>query len=972
MTSARERSSSAGAGVPHQRDLPVSFHLAGDAQIDETISNGRMRANTAPSIVDEESDTVQHQEKQDIPEIPPSGSSEDEELKLAQTMALAIQNNPNLTRDEIRKLIQTTTGGTKPASLMSTNNGSETSGSAVLQPSLLIPGRLMSGFFQSDEAEKEGDNVSSGKDGKKKSFRFDGSLRERAKGRLSEIWTSSGANSNSIRGKDEGDIKDAQASGHSSLSSTTGKDNSSRSSFRKERNHVRSPPVSPLTTPMVIADDNKFKSIVSPASASMTTSKSVPIRMIGIAWKRRGGMGKYSANGAWERRRIELQGTKLLYYRTDGDTTDEQVSPSASRDDASLTASAVMPSMDDNNNPEGVVIARRQTWLESATSKAASSWVVNDQDHTTPRGHIDLAKEKATVNAAFGHSNAPSPFAISIKVRAETKWKLCFDYHRTQMEWLAALTDVVVQGSVDSYNSNILIAADPSNQTESALFHPPQVNHPPTDSNEPAVSRRLWMMESYTVSTTQNVDNDHSDSENEDDSESSSLDERDDDVEESVTISRGASDPMTLSASHTSIVEGAKKVLFIPERYLAFVSGIVNASLAYARASSTSTENFWYAVVVVNFCVLWCLVKEPDWRGMVSQPEMRSAQPSRCDKQQRRENTKRKAAAIEPKSTVTGRSTDPSAYIPMAGSTTVKLKHTTDLPVNDKNEVFAGWCDPPGDILAVRSHGYSLTKKKIPSPGSLYNCARVDIFESPSRYPDMALRVKLPSVDFKDDDRPKTWRTPDVLIVSIALPTDPPKLGRSSSDGGGYTVTCYFTMTQETRDILRRVTADDYDPSKENIDDIQKSTVNAVRLLEEWVRRAPTDPSWFSRFKVVPNAHNLKEIGMPAWISKYNGKPFLIKRPGTTGFIFEHPELSCLEFDVSLHPFPYIAKQAICFMKESYFKKVLVSFGFVIEGKSDDQLPECVIGCMQLCYPDPAHAISGASFFDGTSKRSFQ
>jgi hypothetical protein len=179
-------------------------------------------------------------------------------------------------------------------------------------------------------------------------------------------------------------------------------------------------------------------------------------------------------------------------------------------------------------------------------------------------------------------------------------------------------------------------------------------------------------------------------------------------------------------------------------------------------------------------------------------------------------------------------------------------------------------------------------------------------------------------------------------------------------------------MTQETRDILRRVTADDYDPSKENIDDIQKSTVNAVRLLEEWVRRAPTDPSWFSRFKVVPNAHNLKEIGMPAWISKYNGKPFLIKRPGTTGFIFEHPELSCLEFDVSLHPFPYIAKQAICFMKESYFKKVLVSFGFVIEGKSDDQLPECVIGCMQLCYPDPAHAISGASFFDGTSKRSFQ
>lgn len=127
----------------------------------------------------------------------------------------------------------------------------------------------------------------------------------------------------------------------------------------------------------------------------------------------------------------------------------------------------------------------------------------------------------------------------------------------------------------------------------------------------------------------------------------------------------------------------------------------------------------------------------------------------------------------------------------------------------------------------------------------------------------------------------------------------------------------------------------------------------------------------FIRSPVVPNAHNLKEIGMPGWISNYNGKPFLIKRPGVTGFIHHHPELSCLEFDISLHPFPYLAKQGICFMKDSYFKKVLVTFGFVIEGKSEDELPECILGCMQLCYPDPAHAIQAADFFSGTAPRSF-
>jgi len=57
-------------------------------------------------------------------------------------------------------------------------------------------------------------------------------------------------------------------------------------------------------------------------------------------------------------------------------------------------------------------------------------------------------------------------------------------------------------------------------------------------------------------------------------------------------------------------------------------------------------------------------------------------------------------------------------------------------------------------------------------------------------------------------------------------------------------------------------------------------------------------------------------------------------------------------------------------MKDSFFKKILVSFGFCIEGRTDDELPECLIGLMQLCYPDPVHAIQGADFFAGRSPRS--
>lgn len=312
-------------------------------------------------------------------------------------------------------------------------------------------------------------------------------------------------------------------------------------------------------------------------------------------------------------------------------------------------------------------------------------------------------------------------------------------------------------------------------------------------------------------------------------------------------------------------------------------------------------------------------------------------------------------------------------FKPVAGSSSMRIKTIEETPVNDVGHVFAGWMPGKADEIQVRSHGYKSTKAKIPSPGELYECTKMDILDGKKRYPDMVTRVTLPEISFPNDPATKTWNAPDRFIVSVSLPTDPPKLYASSDDGGGYTIAMYYTMTQETRDILKRITADGYDPKSEPTpNNVQKSKVNAVRLFEEWCRLAPTDNSWMSRMKVVPMGHNFDEIGLPGWISKYNGKPFLIKRPGQTGFLYKHPEQSCLEFDISLYPFPYIAKQGICFIKDSYLKKVVVTFGFVIEGRSDDELPECLIGLTTLCYPDPDHLLKGDDFFAGTYPRSYE
>ncbi len=303
---------------------------------------------------------------------------------------------------------------------------------------------------------------------------------------------------------------------------------------------------------------------------------------------------------------------------------------------------------------------------------------------------------------------------------------------------------------------------------------------------------------------------------------------------------------------------------------------------------------------------------------------------------------------------------------PKAGSTSVRIRDVTDQAVDKDGKIVAGWREPDPTTVQVRGTGYSSwKKKKVGSPGSLYRCVKADVFESQQRYPDMASRVKLPKVRYDDNDGHlmKTWVSPDMFVVSFALPTDPNNKNKSY-DGPGYTVTMYYAMQQETRDILRRITSEDYDASKEKGSD-NTSKINAIRLLEKFCREAPTDDKMMTRFKVIARADNLEEIGLPSWISKFNGKPFLVKRRGTTGFLYSHPKRSCMEFDISLHPFPFLAKKAISCMKQSYFKKTIATFGFCIEGRDEDELPECLLGAFQLCYPDPVHAIQGEQLFAG-------
>ena len=927
---------------------------------------------------------------------PRATSEEDAEIRRAKAMALAIQKNPSLSADEIQKLV----GQSEQAQLIDQKKKKEGGGM-----SLLIPGRLASAFQLDSNATNTKDTSAtlSSSSTKSNSGRVYENVISPSVPKKAPVSTSSTTVTTtptvSITATVTATPKDAAASGPTTATDTPPVVSLSDASNQQPQQQQQQQPQkskvpgsitsSTETSPSnrgTTKQQTRKNSVLQNIQSTFAKDDSPPkprekARLSAVLWKRRSGLGKLSAKNAWERRRVVLRGNFVEYYLTEAELEEDNGS-----DDAENTNG------NGQTGAEGAVPAdlsssgKKQNWFEQAMSTP-----FGNDDRNAARGTMDLLKEKASVAAASGHSGAPTPFAISIKAKGETKWKFCFDSHALQMQWLMALTDVVVSESVDHYNGQLLQAADPTHN-ESPMFFSQQATamHPRNNVKSEAdigdgagQENRLWMLEKYVVRSPlmegetelEQMDDDEesvTDDDNSEEEEEGEHGTRDFVVEEPVVASDGISKAKTT----TSVDWGFKGM----DLYVAIA--VVNMALVASSATNTSMESFWHIIAFANM-TLWIILLKQQEKPKPA-PSLDVGSPATASRAAiiRADGTKVVKASGKgrkfkkgkgTKGSETTGSSETKPFKPKAGSTTLRIEKPTDPAVKD-GHTFAGWRAPGGENLLVRSHGYLSSKKKIPSNGTMYELVHCDIFEGPNRYPDMAKRVELPKVQFGDDGEasgPKTWTAPDIFVVCVSLPTDPPKLTKSSDDGGGYTIAMYFVMRQETRDILRRITAADYDPSKETVPDVQKSNVNAVRLFDEWCRRSPNDPKFMSRFKLIVNAQNLREIGVPGWIAKYNGKPVLIKRPGQTGFLYTHPELSCMEFDISLHPFPYLAKQGICYLKENFFEKVLAMFGFVIEGRADDELPECVIGVMQLCYPNPIHAIQAKEFFDGTGPKSF-
>ena len=120
---------------------------------------------------------------------------------------------------------------------------------------------------------------------------------------------------------------------------------------------------------------------------------------------------------------------------------------------------------------------------------------------------------------------------------------------------------------------------------------------------------------------------------------------------------------------------------------------------------------------------------------------------------------------------------------------------------------------------------------------------------------------------------------------------------------------------------------------------------------------------------------NLDEVGLPNAAATYNGKPVLIAKTGALyherqeqraagdaaaaggGDAAGDGAVSFLEMDINVHRFSYPARAGL----QSIFGRFCemeMAVGFVIEGRSDVELPEVMLGAAQLNRCDWESAVA--------------
>eukprot|EP00470_Lotharella_oceanica_P006000 CAMPEP_0170178746 /NCGR_PEP_ID=MMETSP0040_2-20121228/13688_1 /TAXON_ID=641309 /ORGANISM="Lotharella oceanica, Strain CCMP622" /LENGTH=339 /DNA_ID=CAMNT_0010422181 /DNA_START=194 /DNA_END=1211 /DNA_ORIENTATION=+ len=270
-----------------------------------------------------------------------------------------------------------------------------------------------------------------------------------------------------------------------------------------------------------------------------------------------------------------------------------------------------------------------------------------------------------------------------------------------------------------------------------------------------------------------------------------------------------------------------------------------------------------------------------------------------------------------------------------------------DAPVERKSEVYApqkvvpGWSKMPPSLFAnleakefqVRcGPDYARNKKKAASLPAFYDFREADIFccQGAGACIHIAEHIDLSKYV---PDKKEGWvnGAPRVIVSCLQFSVDDENGGWFGKPEKSRTKTYGFIMFFTLNETGMKAMAEN---------------TNQANLFRRFCREEVE----YTRFKTIIKIRDKEKLGLPFMLRKsmdqLDGKPFLAGKP-KDGKAFRFIGDCYMEFDTLTQNYSYLARKGIGTCKG---KLILLKFhyGFAVEAQKDEEMPEQVLGCIQL------------------------
>jgi hypothetical protein len=257
-------------------------------------------------------------------------------------------------------------------------------------------------------------------------------------------------------------------------------------------------------------------------------------------------------------------------------------------------------------------------------------------------------------------------------------------------------------------------------------------------------------------------------------------------------------------------------------------------------------------------------------------------------------------------------------------------------------------------MLHVRvGPNYRKEGRKAASKPALMRMVGCDLYYSEEKIDLLGQQVVFPESTYSDRASPLSGNLPHYFVFNLQLqkPTGAAASMFGQASRAGYSLALYF---EPTDDFLKQVEGL-FTPQDLPGDLATVECSNAAKLAWKWFNTFSQDQSMRERLKIKAHVMNPETSELSSWILKYNGKPAMITKSNTMtrfqGRTVQGKPVDVVECDVDLRVWNLLFRQGV----NSVFpilNKLSFALALVIEGETDDELPEQVLAGVQLNYID--------------------